>query len=1222
MMSLKAACPQQVVDDVPVESAALDTMLPGARASTVIPSAVANSLFRWSLNTQGAFRSFLLSVVTMPKDRSCCPTSSPGGEVHVPIWPMPVPYPEVFTKKVDSGKEWWKCLICMQILALSWLVLGEPHAAPMELRLGTALTPQQWSVVSMLRRLSFDSNTPEFVDSKMMSRAATKFESMEDTIGSLHRSLLACDDGGYFGPRFDKAEEFDDAWMRSGSLIGRLPGGNSVGAKPVVASRLEFPGPPTFDPVPFFDAETAELFLHPLDHATKPEDYIGPVPAVSIHGSHKEKLDLLKKLADCKRLEVVAPGDTRDPFVSGLFAVGKNILLDRLILDARPPNLLEAGKSLWCGSMASCSGLGDLTLEQDEVLCCSGLDLKDFFYQFVVSPQRIARNTLAGALSPSDAAYVFGREFDEGEGDVRVALATLAMGDLLACEFSQSAHLSLCLRHHVMQCSELMTIRTPVPRSKVVAGVIIDDLVVMEKLIRKVAEERVTSFEGACDRIKSAVKGYSESTLEANIKKSFFNETSCRFWGGEVDGKAGLVRASSLRGWPLAVITMKVAMLGYSSVKLLETLAGAWISVLSMRRRMFCILDIIFEPLGIADGNQIVALSPALQDEMCILSSTFLLAVADLRADFLPMVSATDASGEYLAAVRAPLPEACAVEFSRYALKKGTWSRLLPPGRAALRAKGLLDPDDELPGVGLTSHPLWSYLARGLEYEEVWVSEVFGQPHINLLELKAFLKEERRLCSVHRQKRCLSGLDSQVCLGALVKGRSSSPSINRALRCSLAYPLGASFHNYFMYFLSEENRADGPSRHRLPDPPDLELPDWFQEVSAGEVGSFDSWIRSLGPDFSLSPFDFGELDNSGNTDIRPRSHLSRKEKRKESQRAFASSASVEAAPKAAPEALPSLASAADFVSPDSAGAAGDTNTTQSVGVREPFMKFLVEDQVQGLGFDEALDPVSPPPRKAPSASSTTTKAKTLSTTTIEALPSLAPVAGFVSPEEAVLLGSTKSTYSVGVREPFKDQGSDDGLEMGGGDGLEVLMSFPLSQFVHAGERPNFSRPGAIDLFSGCRGVARAMVAAGAPWVLTFDIEHSVGEDLLDEKVREKIRMLLKSGLVKSLGMAPICASFSKAITPPVRSSRYPRGKPGLSKAMRRKVSQGNSHAAFCIDLVLLCRQFGVAFFLENPDGSWMWKQRGFKDFDDPGSLYKSSGCVSADLEPRGERQPR
>lgn len=69
------------------------------------------------------------------------------------------------------------------------------------------------------------------------------------------------------------------------------------------------------------------------------------------------------------------------------------------------------------------------------------------------------------------------------------------------------------------------------------------------------------------------------------------------------------------------VITMKVAMLGFSAVKLLETLAGSWISILTMRRRMFCLLDIVFEPLAIADGGKVVALSPALQDELCTLCS-------------------------------------------------------------------------------------------------------------------------------------------------------------------------------------------------------------------------------------------------------------------------------------------------------------------------------------------------------------------------------------------------------------------------------------------------------------------------------------------------------------------------------------------------------------------------------------------------------------------------
>ena len=305
-------------------------------------------------------------------------------------------------------------------------------------------------------------------------------------------------------------------------------------------------------------------------------------------------------------------------------------------------------------------------------------------------------------------------------------------------------------------------------------------------------------------------------------------------------------------------------------------------------------------------------------------------------------------------------------------------------------------------------------------------------------------------------------------------------------------------------------------------------------------------------------------------------------------------------------ALPSLASAADFVSPDSAGAAGETNTTQCVGVREPSMKHVGEDDVldhveEGAGRIMVS--------KVPDSTSTTTDAKTLSKTKVEALPSLASAADFVSPDSVGAVGDTNTTQSVGVREPFKDDRCGSGaIGVGKVDVVELLRSFPLSQFEFEGDLPDFSKPGAIDLFSGCRGVAKSMVKFGAPWVLTFDIGHSIGEDLLDEKVREKIRWLLMSGHVKSLGMAPICASFSKAITPPVRSNRYPRGKPGLSKAMRKKVSQGNSHASFCIELILLCQEYLVAYFLENPDGSWMWKQRGFKEYDDPGSLQVFRLC--------------
>ena len=69
----------------------------------------------------------------------------------------------------------------------------------------------------------------------------------------------------------------------------------------------------------------------------------------------------------------------RHPFVSGLFCVGKNEQKDRLILDARPANMLERSKTVWCSSMASGSCLSEIIIRDDQVIVCSGLDLTDYF---------------------------------------------------------------------------------------------------------------------------------------------------------------------------------------------------------------------------------------------------------------------------------------------------------------------------------------------------------------------------------------------------------------------------------------------------------------------------------------------------------------------------------------------------------------------------------------------------------------------------------------------------------------------------------------------------------------------------------------------------------------------------------------------------------------------------------------------------------------------------
>lgn len=525
---------------------------------------------------------------------------------------------------------------------------------------------------------------------------------------------------------------------------------------------------------------------------------------------------------------------------------------------------------------------------------------------------------------------------------------------------------------------------------------------------------------------------------------------------------------------------MRVVLMGTASIKLLEVLAGSWIAIMVVRRRMLCLMNIIFDPLAIAEDNRIIRLSPALKDELCSLAVLGPLASYDLRAEFRGYVGATDASGSWMAGVRAPLSPVAVQELARFSLKKSTWSRLLPPGRAYLREKGLLRPDEELPGDSFVSHPIWKTLSTSLHYTESWRCRCRKEGHINVHELRAFIIEEKRVARECKQKRLLSGLDSQVALGALVKGRSSSAPLNKLLRTNLCYPLGSGIFNYYMYFLSEDNRADGPTRDSLPKPPDADPPQWLTDLHLGDFEAFDSFLESLPEDQQLNPFDFSTLMNGKGLDIRPRSQLPKATRLKES--------------------LPA--------------------------------------KIEKKAFDDTVQ-------------------KPLDETT-----------------------------------------------------FELLMTFDLKQFFFKGEAPDFSKAGGLDLFSGNFGVAKQMIANGCPWVLTFDWTRSAGENLLDEELREKLLTLIDAGWFGSIGMAPICSSFSPAITPPVRSRRYLRGRPGVSRSMRQKLSEGNSHGDFCRRLMGICLVKKIPFFCENPDRSWLWQQKGYEQFakaDSP-SVFRLSFC--------------
>ena len=1067
------------MDGVVADDKCEPVRLPGASASTLKVPSLLNSLPRLLLKTRCGFQGFLQSLVQSPslKQQTTSTTSST-------TWPMPLPYPEVFLAGSSSSvpNSHLKRLVCLQVAAFDWLVLGCPKGSPRELHLGGKLAACQWSVVRMLEHLVVDRNTPEFILAGDMGRTASKVEDLEEHLAVLSRAFneLHDFDAGYFSGRLTKPQpEAGNDKFRCGTFVGRTTKDAIIAAKPLVSERLRFPADPSFNPLPFFDASTSLRYQQPRSAGKLPQEVGVVPPAVNIRPDRKNKMEVFRMLADSGRLRPIEAGSYHTGYTSGMFAVGKGQSRDRLILDGRPANMLDLGQSKWSQGMASAAAVSLIFLRDERNLVVCGEDLRDFFYQFQVNPERTRRNALCETLTEQEAQYVFGAVPKKyvSRGRVHMGFSSLAMGDVCAVEYAQCSHLGILLQADVCKASELMTLRGSVPRGLLQVGIIVDDLIVLEQVLK-------TAYEEGCElecqrRTARARDAYASVGLESNPKKAINRETCCRFWGIEIDGVKGLCRCSSMRLWPVIAITLRVSRLGLATIGLLETLAGSWVSLLSVRRRLYSLLDEVFDALSIEDQKVVVRLSESLTSELLLLCVLGPLAVVNLRAKAAPFVAATDASMDYIAAVRAPCPSLISEELFRHVIRKGIWAKLLGPRDAWDRMHGMLDDGDDVPDPAqqYTSHPLWQVLSRGLRYEECWRKPVKKSGHINVLELRAFLTEERRLSRGFQSLRVLHGIDSQVCIGAVVKGRTSSKALNQELRRSMCWPIGSDIYNGCMYFESAHNRADAPTRHDDPPPPDIELPVWWLKSADGDHTMLDRWLIDVGAPDESSGLPFDEISGVDVEGLLPQARTKKPQKLKAAQRV-------------------------------------------SVARR------VEESQSESRPIDVA----------------------------------------------------------DGV---FSDEAK------------EILQSLDSRQFLLREGVMRLDCKGGLDLYSGCYGVAKAMLRAGAPWILTFEIKRSFKEDLLDPLLQRKILRLVELRVFGTAFAAPICSSFSVAITPPVRSNRYPRGKPGLRLSMRMKVKQGNQHSDFTAELVVAAEGSDTVYGIENPDTSWLWRQRKWRRFYSP-----------------------
>ena len=464
---------------------------------------------------------------------------------------------------------------------------------------------------------------------------------------------------------------------------------------------------------------------------------------------------------------------------------------------------------------------------------------------------------------------------------------------------------------------------------------------------------------------------------------------------------------------------------------------------------------------------------------------------------------------------------------------------------------GLLDEADELPeGVPLVSHPLWRVLASCLQYKLHHLTQVHSKKHINILELESALEVERRLANRRANFRYLLGLDSQVALAALIKGRSGSCHLNRCLQASLGVYLGAGAYGAYGYVPSLSNVSDDPTRKVPIRAPEEAVPSWLSAAFLGQFEELDEWLSKLGFDpakLAQVPFESVEpsLSDLKEDLLQPLRNVQKPERLRQ---------------------FDAKRHAKTDVSHQCLKEEGRKNRKREL--QEPDGQTKTDKKERSKGRNE---PGPPEGKNEPG-------------------PSHCVVSKRVAPP--LVQGVTKNRLGR-VSTSSSRYHKENQLSPELSDAASTLLaSFPRHQFFFAGRRVDDDfvpqRRGFLDLYSGKAEVARQISKLFNVWVLTFDFEHGAEENLLEVRLQERIHALLQADAFLGAGAAPECSSFSRAVVPPVRDRDHPEGLPLLTQRMERKVSEGNRHAAFVLSVLIFCRDRNLAYWAENPDGSFMW----------------------------------
>ncbi len=1128
------------------------------------------------------------------------------------VWPMALPYPEMHSQRRRGTSEEIQLKLGLNflILTLDWLAMGERLADVRHLSLGSRLNSKQWEVVHRFAPLVKSWNEHGTVDSNDMGRAAVKVESIESVIASLEEvvSQQTEEFGSYSRGRGGCRGRGSAGWGPAGhpgEVVGWMGKEVEHVAKEVEPDRYKFHERPTFNAEDFLDAENRAKFLRPLDFAAAADPNDAALPRVKVRASSENKLRLLETLDRTGRLALVQADLTEKGFENGLFSIPKDAEKDRMVLDARRANSREDAEKRWIYSLGSVAQLQHLFIGEDETLVLHAEDLREYYHAFKISDQRMIRNALKMKVFPSQVSHLgcFREELYKFK-ELVPCLNTLAMGDLNAVAFGQAAHLAVLLRGSSLRLEDFITLKTRPSRKRIRAGLMIDDFVLFETVSNKEYEELQ---EGKKSRgaiiVEEVREAYERAGLPRHPGKAVEQSATGECWGLQIDGQQGWARPNLKRVIPLANVILKILRCGQVSVGLLEVVSGALCSVFQTRRRLMSILHEVYAAQKDRQKGDIVRMSSQLKDELMMCVPLLACAIVDMRLEPSEKLIATDASSKAEAGVFANIGKQRTSEFQRFGLQKGLWNRLMAPEKAYLREReaGIYE-EDQLPDEQYSMHPLWREVVQCCSFEAFGpVVQSDRREHINLKELSAALQAEKRQGRSEPNTFYVHLQDSQVSLACLVKGRSSSWAVNSKLRKSIPESLANNNRAFYGYVRSALNPADDPTRGETLRQPSSEFPHWWREIEEGCFEKFDSFLHKEqvgimdmaelpSEDELMESWDF---DQRRSKDLKcERGRMRRKKKEDE-----------QVAGPQEPAAEEGQAGTHTSEAPKSR-CGGSCPIASVVGVSDQEAKDEKEGECRVRA--EAADAEEERDREKAEAvmqSKNEGRQKT----------------------QKSCSGREHGCQAERVERKLRSGFPAERLQEPGSKKVRLsekaknlLLGLPSSQFVIGAEFATVEEaleegPGLLDLFSGQRGFAEALVRRGAPWAVCWDLKHSLLEDVLKPRNMQILRNLLSWGAVRAMAAGPVCASFSTAITPPWRTLEHPRGVPWLNETQLEKIECGHAQLLLVLELCRICLRHSVHFWVENPDGSWFWKQRDELDWTpilDSGKVgdYRTDQC--------------